>query len=54
MNAEVCMYELFLLSGFIPHGRNCMLYSSTGVSGAIYFLVDIQDPKQAKFPAFEL
>lgn len=25
-----------------------------GVSGAIYFLVDIQDPKQAKFPAFEL
>ncbi|XP_023704705.1 lanC-like protein 2 isoform X2 [Cryptotermes secundus] len=25
-----------------------------GVSGAIYFLVDIQEPKQAKFPAFGL
>jgi hypothetical protein len=28
--------------------------SSTGVAGAIYFLVDIQEPSQAKFPAFEL
>jgi hypothetical protein len=50
------MYEikLFSLSGFIPCGGNCMPCSSTGVSGAIYFMVDIQYPKQAKFPAFEL
>jgi hypothetical protein len=50
------MYDIKLFSSFvfIPCGRNCMPSSSTGVSGAIYFLVDIQEPKLAKFPAFEL
>jgi len=47
---------VFLTTYFNVWGENAWLYSSssTGVAGALYFLVDIQEPKQAKFPAFEL
>jgi hypothetical protein len=46
--------KLFLISILIHVEETICHSSSTGVSGAIHFLVDIQEPKQAKFPAFEL
>jgi hypothetical protein len=46
---------VFLTMYFNVCGGNAWLSSfSTGIAGALYFLVDIQEPKQAKFPAFEL
>ena len=60
----MCLYKIevivFLTTYFNVWGGNARLSSSssssssTGVAGALYFLVDIQEPKQAKFPAFEV